>query len=209
MGNKIVRLASFGSRTVGLPAEYKSLYWSGFGRPGRRTGGDSLVPSDVSNGPAPFLRRDRTWARDARTVVGGACHPDLIGRTCRLFPTRRSARQRRRLPPGRNSKLICRLAMASPGNPVVLETTIVCPECSRSELETMSAESRRSFYSCSGCGAILKPKPRDCCVYCSHSTVPCPSFQVRLRRLMLELLTCDDADSADSIPLTSDGIADR
>ena len=99
--------------------------------------------------------------------------------------------------------------MESPGNLAVLETTITCPECSRSETETMSAEARLSFYSCSGCGATLKPKSGDCCVYCSHSTVPCPSIQIRLWRLALELFTYDDPDSADSSHLASDGIADR
>ena len=114
-----------------------------------------------------------------------------------------------RLPTGRNSKLICCFAMASLENLVVLETTITCPECSRSETETMSAEARPSFYSCSGCGATLKPKSGDCCVYCSHSAVPCPSIQIKLWRLALELFTYDDLDSADSNHLTSDGIADR
>lgn len=98
--------------------------------------------------------------------------------------------------------------MASLENLFVLETTITCPECGRSEAETMSAELRRSSYACKGCGAILRPKPRDCCVYCSHSSVPCPSFQARLWRLMLELFTYDDSDSSDSNHLVCDGVAD-
>ena len=73
----------------------------------------------------------------------------------------------------------------------------------------MSAELRRSSYACKGCGAILRPKPRDCCVYCSHSSVPCPSFQARLWRLMLELFTYDDSDSSDSDHLVSDITADE
>ena len=33
------------------------------------------------------------------------------------------------------------------------------------------------FYDCKGCGAVLRPKPGDCCVYCSYATVPCPPVQ--------------------------------
>ena len=205
--NKMSPLASFGSRTVGSPAEYKSLNRPGFGRPGRRTGGDSLVPSDVSNGPAPYRCRDRSRGRDAPNGIDSACHPVLAGRICRRFSIRRIARRRRRSPAGRDSGLIRHLAMASLENLLVHETTITCPECSRSEMTTMPAECRRSSYTCSGCGAILRPKPRDCCVYCSHSSVPCPSFQARLWRFMLELLADDDFDSADSNRLASDRIA--
>ena len=28
-----------------------------------------------------------------------------------------------------------------------------------------------------GCGARLKPKPGDCCVFCSYGSVPCPPIQ--------------------------------
>ncbi len=34
------------------------------------------------------------------------------------------------------------------------------------------------FYDCTGCGTLLKPKPGDCCVFCSYGTVPCPPIQV-------------------------------
>ncbi len=33
------------------------------------------------------------------------------------------------------------------------------------------------FYNCKGCGERLKPKPGDCCVFCSYGTVPCPPMQ--------------------------------
>jgi len=33
------------------------------------------------------------------------------------------------------------------------------------------------FYDCKGCGALLKPKAGDCCVYCSYGTVACPPIQ--------------------------------
>jgi hypothetical protein len=33
------------------------------------------------------------------------------------------------------------------------------------------------FYECKGCGALLKPKAGDCCVFCSYGDVPCPPIQ--------------------------------
>jgi hypothetical protein len=33
------------------------------------------------------------------------------------------------------------------------------------------------FYECKGCGALLRPKPGDCCVFCSYGSVPCPPIQ--------------------------------
>jgi PAS domain S-box-containing protein len=30
---------------------------------------------------------------------------------------------------------------------------------------------------CAGCGALLRPKPGDCCVFCSYGSVPCPPIQ--------------------------------
>ncbi|MDF1720399.1 MAG: GDCCVxC domain-containing (seleno)protein [Minwuia sp.] len=33
------------------------------------------------------------------------------------------------------------------------------------------------FLECDGCGTLLKPKPGDCCVFCSYGDVPCPPIQ--------------------------------
>jgi hypothetical protein len=33
------------------------------------------------------------------------------------------------------------------------------------------------LYDCKGCGALLKPKSGDCCVFCSYGSVPCPPIQ--------------------------------
>ena len=44
-----------------------------------------------------------------------------------------------------------------------------CPECET----VVPADSRN----CPGCGARLKPKPGDCCVFCSYGSVPCPPIQ--------------------------------
>ena len=34
------------------------------------------------------------------------------------------------------------------------------------------------FHACSACGALLRPKAGDCCVFCSYGSVPCPPKQL-------------------------------
>lgn len=58
-----------------------------------------------------------------------------------------------------------------------LVSTITCPECGHSQTETMPTDACQFFYDCKGCGAFLKPKPGDCCVFCSYGSVPCPPVQ--------------------------------
>ncbi|MDO8580808.1 MAG: GDCCVxC domain-containing (seleno)protein [Candidatus Omnitrophota bacterium] len=58
-----------------------------------------------------------------------------------------------------------------------LESTIRCPECDFEKEETMPTDSCQFFYQCTKCGARLRPKERDCCVFCSYGTVKCPSKQ--------------------------------
>jgi hypothetical protein len=60
---------------------------------------------------------------------------------------------------------------------IELESVITCPICGHIEKETMPTAACQFFYECKGCGVILKPKPGDCCVFCSYGTVPCPSVQ--------------------------------
>lgn len=57
------------------------------------------------------------------------------------------------------------------------QSTITCPNCGHRSLETMPADACQYFYDCKGCGALLKPKAGDCCVYCSYGDVPCPPIQ--------------------------------
>ncbi|WP_081622267.1 GDCCVxC domain-containing (seleno)protein [Thioalkalivibrio sp. ALRh] len=62
-------------------------------------------------------------------------------------------------------------------NEVVLESTLTCPECGHEKGETMPTDACQWFYECTGCGALLRPVPGDCCVFCSYGTVPCPPIQ--------------------------------
>jgi hypothetical protein len=54
------------------------------------------------------------------------------------------------------------------------ESVIRCPHCGYESTESMPADICEFFYDCKRCGAWLKPKDGDCCVFCSYATVPCP-----------------------------------
>ena len=58
-----------------------------------------------------------------------------------------------------------------------LRSTLTCPECGRVKTETMPTDSCMFFYVCEACGTRLKPKPGDCCVFCSYGSVKCPPIQ--------------------------------
>ena len=61
---------------------------------------------------------------------------------------------------------------------VLLRSTLTCPHCGHVAVETMPTDACIWFYDCGGCGSQLKPKPGDCCVFCSYAYVPCPPIQV-------------------------------
>ena len=63
-------------------------------------------------------------------------------------------------------------------------STITCPMCGTAKAETMLTDACLFFYECTGCGAFLRPKPGDCCVFCSYGSVPCPPIQQG--RVMIE-----------------------
>ena len=58
-----------------------------------------------------------------------------------------------------------------------LISTLTCPRCGHAKAETMPTDACQWFYECEGCREVLRPKPGDCCVYCSYGTVPCPPVQ--------------------------------
>jgi transcription elongation factor Elf1 len=62
-------------------------------------------------------------------------------------------------------------------SPIQLESTLTCPRCAHQATETMPADACQFFYDCKSCGERLKPKPGDCCVFCSYGSVPCPPIQ--------------------------------
>lgn len=56
-------------------------------------------------------------------------------------------------------------------------STLTCPHCGHQATETMPTDACQYFYDCRGCGVVLKPKPGDCCVFCSYADVACPPIQ--------------------------------
>ncbi|MBI1394637.1 MAG: hypothetical protein GC151_01565 [Betaproteobacteria bacterium] len=60
----------------------------------------------------------------------------------------------------------------------VLQSVITCPECGGTAEETMPTDACIWFYDCPHCGAQLRPRPGDCCVFCSFGSVKCPPVQL-------------------------------
>lgn len=56
-------------------------------------------------------------------------------------------------------------------------STVTCPKCGGVSVETMPTDACQYFYDCVHCGAVLRPLPGDCCVFCSYGDVPCPPIQ--------------------------------
>jgi hypothetical protein len=61
-----------------------------------------------------------------------------------------------------------------------LTSTLACPSCGHRATETMPTDSCRILYECNSCGLRMKPRPGDCCVFCSYGDVPCPPIQEAL-----------------------------
>jgi hypothetical protein len=60
---------------------------------------------------------------------------------------------------------------------IQLRSTLTCPQCGHRETETMPVDACQYFYDCKVCGVVLRPKPGDCCVFCSYGDVACPPIQ--------------------------------
>ncbi len=60
---------------------------------------------------------------------------------------------------------------------IILQSVITCPECGHKKEEIMPIDACQYYYECENCKIVLKSKKRDCCVYCSYGTVPCPPVQ--------------------------------
>jgi uncharacterized C2H2 Zn-finger protein len=62
-----------------------------------------------------------------------------------------------------------------------LESVLTCPACGEVSIERMPTDACLFFWSCPSCGARVKPKQGDCCVFCSYGSVPCPPVQAARR----------------------------
>lgn len=64
-----------------------------------------------------------------------------------------------------------------------LTSTLTCPHCGFAERLAMPTDACRFFHPCGKCKELLRPRPGDCCVFCSYGDVPCPPKQAEGRRI--------------------------
>jgi len=60
---------------------------------------------------------------------------------------------------------------------VKLKSQLTCPMCGNITKEVMPENYCLIMYQCKNCDKIIKPMAGDCCVFCSHGSVKCPSRQ--------------------------------
>jgi hypothetical protein len=58
-----------------------------------------------------------------------------------------------------------------------LRSTITCPHCGHQKVETMPTDACLYFHECPNCHVTLRPKPGDCCIFCSYGSIKCPPMQ--------------------------------
>ena len=63
----------------------------------------------------------------------------------------------------------------SQGHPSV--GIITCPLCGTGTEAEIPEDACQFFWDCPVCGEVLRPKPGDCCVFCSYGSVKCPPVQ--------------------------------
>jgi hypothetical protein len=74
---------------------------------------------------------------------------------------------------------------------VTLESVLMCPQCGVTTPETMPTDACQFFYECPSCHTVLRPKPGDCCVFCSYGSTPCPPIQQQRGRCLSKVLAYD------------------
>jgi hypothetical protein len=64
----------------------------------------------------------------------------------------------------------------------IQEQPITCPQCGFTSTAPMREDACLFFYECPSCRVVLRPKPEDCCVFCSFGRYPCPSRRQQFAR---------------------------
>jgi len=62
---------------------------------------------------------------------------------------------------------------------IILDSVLTCPRCGFAKAENMPTDACQFYYECESCKALLRPKPGDCCVFCSYGSVKCPPIQLQ------------------------------
>jgi hypothetical protein len=65
---------------------------------------------------------------------------------------------------------------------MIRSSVLTCPGCGLVSQEEMPVDACIYLHQCVSCGTTLKPKPGDCCVFCSYGSVPCPPVQTAQAR---------------------------
>ncbi|MGH8717607.1 MAG: GDCCVxC domain-containing (seleno)protein [Burkholderiales bacterium] len=60
---------------------------------------------------------------------------------------------------------------------MVFESALTCPKCGFIKQELMRTDACQFYYECTNCKTLLRPRPGDCCVFCSYGSVKCPPIQ--------------------------------
>jgi hypothetical protein len=60
----------------------------------------------------------------------------------------------------------------------ILRSVLTCPACGAKSEQVMPTDACLYFHECASCGAMLRPLPGHCCVFCSYGSVPCPPVQL-------------------------------
>ena len=58
-----------------------------------------------------------------------------------------------------------------------MQSTLTCPKCQHQSTEVMQENACKVFHKCEACSEMVKPKEKECCVFCSYGSVKCPSKQ--------------------------------
>ncbi len=62
--------------------------------------------------------------------------------------------------------------------PVTTEANLTCPSCGTEQRVEMPTDACQFFYECASCQVVMRPKPGDCCVFCSYASTRCLPKQV-------------------------------
>ena len=54
------------------------------------------------------------------------------------------------------------------------EATLRCPACDQESREEMPEDACVHFFECPSCHTMLRPRPGECCVFCSYADAICP-----------------------------------
>jgi CheY-like chemotaxis protein len=83
------------------------------------------------------------------------------------------------------------MASGASGTAIIEQSVLTCPSCGFAKAETMPMDACQIVYACAGCGAELRAREGDCCVFCSFGSVPCPPAQA-MRQGRRQILIADD-----------------